>query len=412
MNELYWKIRGYYVLELTGASPQWALNDLTRGGISFWKVCWIDSFTVRICVARNRLRQAKKHILHAMCEVSVIEEIGTLRVIRNALQRPVLLVMVAITLVAAFWVPRYVLFYQVVGNETVSSEEILRAMEEIGVGFWKLGTDIKPQWVKDRVLNQIPDLEWLTITQNGCRAQVIVRERTHMPETPSRKGYANVIATRDGVITSQSVLAGQPLHKVGDTVAEGDVLVSGLVDLERTYLLQRAQAEIYARTWRKTQAVTPSVCLTKQYTGEKKTVLWLEFGEKRIKIFGNSGISMASCDKMSERNKLVLPGGLELPVSWIKETYLVYEASETRLSEEIQYKILQDYVREHAAQGMVAGQILNESWEIDCDDACLRLTGVLECHEMIAATVDARLDQGGIANDGENRERGENGADH
>lgn len=121
---------------------------------------------------------------------------------------------------------------------------------------------------------------------------------------------------------------------------------------------------------------------------------------------------MVSCDKMSKRNKLILPGGLELPVIWIEETYLAYETSETQLPEEMQYELLQDYVRQHVMQKMVAGQILNESWKCNYDGACLRLTGVLECHEMIAATVDARLDQGGIANDGENRERGENGADH
>lgn len=412
MNELYWRIRGYYLLELSGASPQWALNALSENEVLFWNVEWIDSFTVRICIPRNRLQKAKQCIVRAMCDMTVIGETGAARLLKQALHRPILMLLSVFALFAAFWLPRYVMFYQVVGNETVPSEVIIRAMEEIGVGFWKLGTDIKPQWVKDRVLNKISDLEWLTVTQNGCRAQVIVRERDHMPQTQSRKGFAHVIAARSGIITSQSVLAGQALCKVGDTVVQGDVLVSGLVDLERTWLLQRAQAEIYARTWHNLQTVTPSICLTKQYTGEKKTVLWLEIGEKRIKIFGNSGISMVSCDKMIERKKLVLPGGLELPVSWIKESYMNYETSETQIPEEMLYDMLQEHTRQRTLQKMVAGQILNESWKSSYDGACMRMTGVLECHEMIAASIEAQLDQGGIANDGENRERGENGADH
>lgn len=412
MNELFWRIRGYYLVELTGASPQWALNELTKNEVPFREVCWNDSFTVSVCVPENSLQLAQKCTTRAMCELSILDHVGARIALRSALHRPVLLVMIALTIMAAYLLPRYVFFYQVVGNDTVPDELILRTMDELGVGFGTLGTKIKPQWVKDRVLNKLPDLEWLTVTQNGCRAQVVVRERKHLPETLSRKGYANVVATQSGLITNLSVLAGQPMIKVGDTVVQGDILVSGLVDLERTFLLQRAQAEIYARTWRKTETITPMICYTKQYTGEKQTVVWLEIGDQRIKIFGNSGISVGSCDKMVKRKDLVLPGGLKLPVTWVEESYISYIPVEMQLSETILSDMLQENVRQHTIQNMVAGQILNESWQSVCDDTCLRLTGILECHEMIAASVEARWEQGGIGNDRENYQRGENGADH
>ena len=249
MNRLIWFLKGFLTLRITGASPQWMMNRLAEKGIAFWDVCWLDPFTLRLCVFKKDREKAERCAAKAMCDCILEEEKSFSESVSGLKKRPLLIISALIAIIIITVLPQYVLFYQVVGNETVETEAILRALDEIGVGFAVRGTQIKPQWIKDHVLNMIPDLEWITVTQNGCRAQVIVRERTHRPATKTRKGLANVIATQSGIITEQSVYAGQPLYKEGDTVNKGDVLVSGLVDLERTYAVERAKAEIYARTW-------------------------------------------------------------------------------------------------------------------------------------------------------------------
>ena len=175
-----------------------------------------------------------------------------------------------------------------------------------------MAPDIRPQWIKDHLLNTLTDLQWITVTQNGCLAQVVVRERPETPETEDRRQLSHVVAARDGVIVSQSILAGQALCKVGDTVQAGQRLVSGIVDLDWTYAVENAKAEIYAYTHRTGTVVTPDSGYIKEATGETVRCLWLEVGKCRIKIFGNSGILEASCDKMWERQPLTLPGGYEL----------------------------------------------------------------------------------------------------
>ncbi len=122
-----------------------------------------------------------------------------------------------------------------------------------------------------------------------------------------------MVAARDGVIVSMSVLGGQSLCQVGQAVRAGELLVTGCVDLETHTQFTHADAEIYAMTQRTLTAVYPQTTTRKAYTGQVIRRYSLVVGRKRINLSGNSGISDASCDKMTERKALTLPGGFSCP---------------------------------------------------------------------------------------------------
>ena len=404
------KLLGQTALELFGADPAAALNRLTAGRIPFWNIVWKDQFTVSVVVPSKAVGQARAAAEKAMCEVREGRQSGALLWLRRLLRRPVLVLCLLFNLAAALLLPQFVFFYEVEGNETVPEAQILRAMEELGVGFGTFGPDIRPQWIKDHMLNLIPELQWITVTQNGCLAQVVVRERLELPETEDRKAPAHVVATQSGIITSQSILAGQALFEVGDTVVAGDRLVSGLVDLERTYILEHANAEIYARTWRKGTVYTPDSCLRKTYTGQVFHSVWLEIGRQRIKIFGNSGILSANCDKMIERTPWTLPGGYCLPVTLVVETCRPYTLEEVPLSAVDGQMCLEAWAEETVSQAMVAGKILERDFSLTRSQGCYRLDWSLECEEMIARQVEFEFTKEDFTYDGTNSQRGTDGA--
>ena len=379
---------GEATLSLTGADPAWALNRLAAERVPFWAIEWEDAFTVQITVPRSQVRRAISAIEGAMCQAKVLSRRGLPGRVRQILHRPVLLAFLIFNLLLVLILPQFVLFYQVTGNETVPEEQILRALSDLGVGFGTFGPDIKPLWIKNHILNEIPELQWITVTQNGCCAQVVVRERVEQPETENQKGYGHVVATQSGLVTEMSVLSGQALCQVGDTVLAGERLVSGLVDLERTYTLTQAKAEIYARTWRKGEVVTPSVYLQKTPTGDTFHCLWLEVGGRSIKIFGNSGILEASCDKMWERQPLTLPGGYELPVALIWETYTPYTLRAASSTESAAQLLLADYAESMTRADMVAGEILERDLDLTVRRGIYRLDWDFRCREMIARSVE------------------------
>lgn len=387
MYRFLWFLRGYICLEICGASPGWALNRLTAERIAFWNVRWMDSLTVRICIPTRRFHAAYQASGKAMCDCRLIKTMGLPKYIRRFFHRPVLIAMILLSVISVSILQQFVFFYQVIGNEVTPEDQILRELHSLGIGFGTYGPSIHPQWVKDHMLAALPQLEWVTVTQTGCHGRVIVRERTETPQTQGRKGFSNVVAHRGGIITEQNVFAGQAQFHVGDTVSEGEVLVSGIVDLERIYVLEQANAEIFARTWHDSTVVIPSTYTEKAEITRKGYAIWLVIGQNRIKIFGNSGISGAECDKMKKTKTLCLPGGLKLPISLDIETVRYYEAAEQALEEHTAMQMLSAAAEQRAIQQMQAGQILQRNYSISQKGRRYELKSTLECHEMIAKVI-------------------------
>lgn len=392
MGKLLLRLRGYLIVRIEGASPEWALNRLASEKIPFWNVWQLSSMTVELCLFPGDLPAAQQACERAMCQLTQEKTVGAGKTL-SRLFRPVLLVGILLAAAMVVLLPQFVLHFSVSGNETVPSEQIIRTLEGLNVGVGIHGPDIKPKWIKDHVLNLLPELQWITVTQNGCLGQVVVRERPETPEVIDRRAFANVVASKSGLIVSQSVLAGQAVKEVGDMVLKGELLVSGVVDLERVFTLEYAQAEIFARTWYEKTAVMPGQMLEKVPSGQAHRAIWLEFGKERIKIFGNSGISTACCDKMIDRKNLSLPGGYELPIALLIETYIPCETRPCAVSPEQAEEQMLSSVREAVLSQTKAGELLRCEASMTEENGVYQLALTLECREMIAETAEIKWNE-------------------
>ena len=138
---------------------------------------------------------------------------------------------------------------RVTGNRRVGSEEILDVMEELGVtpGTPLRRLDLKA--AEREAQNRLPQLSWIAVNVSGCKVLVEVREIIETPKMTDERDYANIVASRDGVIVRADVLegAGQPL--VGSAVVKGDLLVSGVIEMNNGFRrFVNAKAVIRART--------------------------------------------------------------------------------------------------------------------------------------------------------------------
>ena len=196
MWRVIWFFLGVTRLQVTGASPEWCLQRLAKARVPFHFCGKPDAFTAGIWILRRDEARVTRLVRAAGCECHV-EERGGFPAIFGGLQRrlwlPVLLLAAA---AAAVIVPKFVFFYTVEGNETVPSAQILRELQELGVGFGTYGPSIKPQELKNQMLLRIPKLQWLTVQQSGMRAVVVVRERPEKEPVLDRRSPVNVVAAR------------------------------------------------------------------------------------------------------------------------------------------------------------------------------------------------------------------------
>jgi similar to stage IV sporulation protein len=107
-----------------------------------------------------------------------------------------------------------------------------------------------------------PGAIWLGISVQGVVAEVKVIKRKNAP-VPI--GVCDIVASRDGVISKMIVVRGMPVVKEGDTVAKGDLLISGvewLSDLEAGDLIKHevpASGIVEAKVWYDLEAEEPKI---------------------------------------------------------------------------------------------------------------------------------------------------------
>ncbi len=382
---------GAWRLVVRAASPEQVLSRLSREKLRFWAPVRRDDFTAEATVAGRDLARARAAVTAAQGEVLSETPLGLLRLRPLFRRRKAFLAAVAAILLSVQVLTGYVWCLRVEGNEAVPDEAILRQLAELGVGFGTRGRDIVSQDLKNRVLAELPQLEWLTVNRSGGLATVVVRERLETPAVLDRRMVTNLVAVRDCLVTEMQVLSGQAVRQVGDTVRAGELLVSGYADLEHCTQATRSLGEVYGRTWRRQEAVTPAQAAWQLGVGETHRRYALLLGRRRINFYKTSGIWGSGCDKMIVYHQLTLPGGYTFPVTLVEEIAVEREQTAETLTPAHARQLLETGTAAAVQASMVAGELLREDVDVQREGALYRLRATYECREMVAREVPARF---------------------
>lgn len=384
-----WKSAGGMVeVLLTSADPAGALDAAANAGIAAYQVTYQGDLTARFQISRGDFQP-----LRALCRkrgerLEIRARRGIYWRMKALLRRPVLLLGVAVVVLGICVLPTRVFFVQVDGNHAVPTNRILEQAGLCGIRFGASRRDVRSEKMKNALLSAIPELEWAGVNTSGCVATISVRERAE-PEPAEPAGSAGgVVAARDGIIRSCTVLSGNTLVKPGQAVKAGELLVSGYTDYGICIRATPAKAEIYADTLRALTVITPDTRLRRGETVETEKRYTLVIGKKRINFYRGSGFTGTTCVKMSEEAVWTLPGGFTLPVKLLTETVEYRQTAEATLSEDQARELLTGAARRYLTDTMVAGQILREAESTLQMPGYCCLSGTYACLEMIGRSTD------------------------
>ena len=383
-------LRGTVRLRVTGACPEDILTGLAAAGVRFRDYRREDDLTACLTVPGEALREARRIGTKTMCQIEVVETSGMLPTLQAMGWRLLLPVWLGLLTVFVFWLQGHTLFFRVSGNTTIPDQVILETLESCGVGFFTPMDSIDLNLLKNRMLSQLPNLRFVTVNTHGGVAEVIVREREEKPVISGSAAPANILAAKDGLITSVTVTGGTPEVRPGDLVTKGEVLVSGVTNLDKTVMVTRAEGEVYARTWNPVEAVLPEEMTYKQATGRETRVFAVTFGKKQINFYKTSGISYGNYDKMTTVKPLTLPGGYTLPVSLTVTVFREYTQRAQPMESESAEALLEMCVREQLLGGMTAGSIQGMRMRLRQQPGYYRMTGTAECQEEIGVVAEIK----------------------
>ncbi len=389
-------LRGSVRLEVAGPFPERFLNLCAQNGVPFWGVEWVDQTCLRLNVTRRGSSRAVELAQRVGCTATHARHAGIPYFLERFRRRYALLAGLALSLAAVCVLSRFVLTIDVQGNQTVPTAKILSELRRQGLRPGVYGPGLDQGLLVQETLIQLPELSWMAVNLHGTRAEVLVREAIPKPRQEADGRPGNIVARTGGVLLRVEALIGEAQFQVGDTVAPGDVLISGNIHLDGPeysdgvdlgWQQLPAAGSIYARTWRTMTARIPLEAQVKTYTGEEEHFWALSILGRRMVFSRNSGISFPKYDKISSVWRLTLPGGREMPLALTREVAREYTLTPAPIDQSAAQDLLEERLRTMLEAELEEGEVLSTQYTALLRDGMLEVTLAAECREEIGRFV-------------------------
>ena len=372
---------------------------------------------LRLTVTRQGSGPARALGDKVLCTVVPAEQSGVPFFLGRFRRRYALLVGLALSLTAVCVLSQFVLTIEVEGNEAVSTAEILTELRRQGLRPGVYGPGLDEGTISSAALLGLPELAWMSVNLHGTRAEVIVREGDPAPEIRAETVPTDVVSSATGVITHIEPWVGDAQFQEGEAVCEGDVLISGRMEMDTVTptehdlgtMLVHAEGKVLAQTWHTLTAQISLKAQVKTYTGEEIRHYSLSLMGKRVKFYQNSGIPYENYDTISEQRAWTPIQGKQLPVVWEKETHRAYETREITLDPAQAEEMLRQALMEALEEQMEEGKVLQADYEVTRQGDLLQVKLVAQCTEQIGRMVEMDTQEKAVGP--RHPEKGTTGAD-
>ena len=389
--------RGWALIKVTGPQPTKALDKCAQDDLNFWGAYPEDEFTITL---KTRIKDAQKVCSYAdkcSCEIEILEIRGAPIFVKRLRGRYVLWAFPLVILMLITFASLFVWRIEIEGDVSVSDIEILNALERSGVYIGSFWPPFVSDNIRSRVLLEIPELKWISVSTFGSVVRVEVFERTPIPDILNEDERVKIVADTAGIIEEMRVLRGHSDLSRGEAVLPGDVLISGIAHGRHgpTGLI-RAIGSVRARTWHEISAIMPLEYNEMVFTGQERTRFALIIGKNRINFFRGSGILDPGYDSIMINRVLEIDGLLTLPISIMSIRSAQFEPSPSRVSENEARNTLETLLHEELKRRIGdTGEIVFSEFTFSMSGSTAIGTLRAECIQYIG--VEERLSEEEIA---------------
>lgn len=221
-------LTGYVEIVARGAHLEKLINLLAGSGLFVWDIKRINRDALVAKIRAHGFLRIREPLRRSGCRARIRAKKGWPFLWRRIKLRKLFLCGAAGAVLVLLYLSSFIFFIKVEGFEGKDREILLVALAKRGVKTGLPRKDLleRKSWIEREIMIEVPQAVWLGISVRGVVAQVRV---VHRKTTPIVITAADIVAARDGVISKLVVIRGTPVVKEGDTVARGDLLISGTV---------------------------------------------------------------------------------------------------------------------------------------------------------------------------------------
>lgn len=332
---LHWVqyIKGYVTIKVWGYSTERLLNLCGNHDILVWDiVSHGDYHTMNVSV--QGFFALKPLLKKTGTKASVLKRYG-LPFFMSKMQRRKIFA-AGFLCCMLFWVlmSRYIWNIKIEGNYVLTEDILLDYLEEKDVRVSMKKSRLKIEELEKALREDYDVITWTSVQVKGTTLLIYIKEN----ETPDYEKSAqsqgekgmDLVAARTGTVAYMITRSGVPQVALGDTVAEGDVLVSGAVPVYnedttvRKYQYVEADADITLQYTESVSVKQDILYEEKLYSGRTKKMAVLGFKDREWNLQLGK-IPYEEYDISGEKKQVRLLDHLYLPFYYGKKTVQEYE---------------------------------------------------------------------------------------
>lgn len=374
--------RGYVTFKATGKHLERFINMCISANINIWNVKSRGHMTLTACVSVKGFFYLKKICRKTDTKIHILSKKGLPFLSFRLSKRMGFLIGFAVFIIASFWLFSHIWYVDVDTSTSIPKEELIHQLELAGISKGTSIRKIDPVKVQASILNLNPQLVWAWPRIHGTGVFLEVREKVSVPEILSYEP-CNIVASHSGMITSMLVKEGRHVVEENMYVAEGQLLVGGVMDsVAMGVRYVHADAEIWATTEESLSGDYSLSAPETRQNGNRAVRYSIKLGNFPINgpLIGKS---FENYDTRITENTFHI-GNVYFPLSFIKTEYMetITETVTYPASQVIEEA--QQYLENHLQNSLNNGMILEKRFISEkLDDKTVRLTLNAVCTRQI-----------------------------
>lgn len=377
-------VKGYYILTLSGYSPERFFNLCRLNGIILWDIIPYDGYYECKIHHKDYIR-INPFLEKTRVKAVVQGEYGLPFFMQKNRKRKIFFGGILFTLLFIYGMSFFVWSFSIEGNEKISDDILFRFINSRGVDFGTYKKSIDIQSIEEEMREYFEGISWVSVRLSGTKLIISIKENyvSEGEETYGRGPGDNLIAGMSGTITSIITRKGVPKVKIGEEIESGTVLVEGKVPIYDndgniiSYDYVNADADIVIRTEYPIHREISRYYRHKNFTGNEYKIPYIRVGQNYFSLFLNKN-PYSLYDVVVSEDTFKTFREFSIPVYWGMRRYCEYMEIEDLYGEEegtiLLKKFLEQTVKELNEKGV---QIIENNVKIETDSQYLRLTGYL-----------------------------------
>lgn len=397
-------MHGYVKIRVEGYSPERFLNLCSYHQIYIWGLTPCGN-AYEMYMSLKGFRKLRPIVRKTHTRIVLILRVGLPFFVYKYRKRKLFFLSLLLCLGLLYLYSSFIWDIHFEGNEKWTNETLLEFLEtkEVSPHMLKSKVDCA-QIVKD-IRKEYDDIVWVSASIDGSRLRIQIKENedTFREEEDTggnqeeTKQPTDLIAAKDGVITSIITRSGVPQVHVGDTVSKGDVLVSGRVEVVSDslevvgYQYQKSDADIFADTQMHYEDTISTKYKKKYYEKSQKNLYYVKIGSWLLSA-GTVKNTYKEWELHTSERQLKLGESFYLPISYGRKVVKSYNSKEkTHTKEELQKELSENFEQFSKKLQEKGIQIKENSVKIHIDQNAATAAGELFLNESITEEANTEI---------------------